>query len=50
LYGAQFAAACERLMARMDTRGYNRPAEPAALPLPLELIERASLARASRGM
>jgi LacI family transcriptional regulator len=48
--GAQFAAACERLMARMDTRGYNRPAEPAALPLPLELIERASLARASRGM
>lgn len=48
--GALFGAACERLIASKEARGDNSPAEPAALPLTLELIERASLARAPRGM
>lgn len=48
--GAQFGAACERLMARTEARGGRATVEPAALPLTLELIERATLARAPRGI
>jgi LacI family transcriptional regulator len=48
--GALFAAACERLIARKEARGESPAAEPAVLPLTLELIERASLTRAPRGI
>jgi LacI family transcriptional regulator len=44
---ALFAAACERLIARVEASPANPP-EPPALPLTLELAERASLARAPR--
>lgn len=48
--GALFAAACERLIARKEARSESPSVEPAARPLTLELIERASLARASRSI
>lgn len=48
--GALFAAACKRLIARKEARGESPSAEPAALPTTLELIERASLARAPRAI
>ena len=44
---ALFAAACERLIAQAEASPANPP-EPPALPLTLELAERASLARAPR--
>ena len=45
---ALFAGACERLIAALDGPEAEAGAQPAALPLTLELIERASLARAPR--
>jgi LacI family transcriptional regulator len=44
---ALFAAACERLIARAEANPADPP-EPPALPLTLELAERASLARVPR--
>jgi LacI family transcriptional regulator len=48
--GAQFAAACERLIARAEANGGPLPDEAALLTLTLELIERDSLARAPRAI
>jgi hypothetical protein len=45
--GARFAAACERLIARKEPQGEETLAP---LALTLELIERATLARAPRGI
>jgi LacI family transcriptional regulator len=46
-FGALFASACARLIARLETRGDSAPAPE---PEPLELAERATLARAPRAI